>query len=89
MTLFIALTTAASKSSFMIFGDLKEHQLSHKVNKRWVSSQGAALFWGLLDLSRLWEFLDGIYEVELIAGWLTSIGYDGEVLAIPKDRLEN
>jgi len=29
-TLFIALTIAVSKSSFMIFGDLKEHQLFRK-----------------------------------------------------------
>jgi hypothetical protein len=31
--------------------------------------------------------LDRIYEEGLVFGWSTSIGYDGEVLAIPKDRL--
>ena len=34
-TLFIALTTAASKSSFIIFGDQKEHQFFGRVNKKW------------------------------------------------------
>jgi ribonuclease HI len=29
------------------------------------------------------------YEEVLVVGWSTSIGYNGEVLAIPKDRLEN
>jgi hypothetical protein len=54
------------------------------------SSQGTALFWGFLDLSQPWESLDRIYKKGLVIGWSTSIvGYDGEVLAIPKDRLEN
>jgi hypothetical protein len=30
-----------------------------------------------------------IYEEGLVIGWSTSIGYNGEVLAIPKDRHEN
>ena len=34
-TLFIALTTAASKSAFIIFGDQKEHQFFGRVNKKW------------------------------------------------------
>jgi len=53
------------------------------------SSQRAALFWGFLDLSRPWESVDRIYEKGLVVGWSTSTGYGGEVLAIPKDRLEN
>jgi hypothetical protein len=53
------------------------------------SSQGAALFYSFLDLSRSWESVNRIYEEGLDVGWLTSIGYDGEVLATPKDRLEN
>jgi len=48
-----------------------------------------AVFWGFLDLSRLWESLDRIYEEGLDIGWSSSIGHDGEVLATPKDRLEN
>jgi hypothetical protein len=43
---------------------------------------------GFLDLSWPWEFLDEIYEEGLV-GWSTSIGYDGDVLVTPKDRLEN
>ena len=54
-----------------------------------MSSQGAALFWGFLDLSQPWESLDRIYEKGLVVGWPTSIGYDGEALVIPKDRLKN
>jgi hypothetical protein len=42
-----------------------------------------------LDLSWPWECLDRIYKEELDTGWLTSIGYDGEVLITPKDGLEN
>jgi hypothetical protein len=36
-----------------------------------------------------WESLDRIYEEGLDVGWLTSIGYGGEVLVTPKDRLKN
>ena len=54
-----------------------------------VSTEGTALFLGFLDLSRSCESLDGMYEEGLVVGWSTSIGYDDEVLAIPKDRLEN
>jgi hypothetical protein len=61
----------------------------YEVMRSPTSWQGAALFWGLLDQSRPWESLDRIYEEELVVGWSTTIGYDGEVLAIPKDRLEN
>jgi len=52
------------------------------------SSQGTSLFCSLLDLSRPWESLDRIYEEGLDVGCLTSIGYGGEVLVTPKDRLE-
>jgi hypothetical protein len=63
--------------------------LEYKVTGSPMSSQGAALFWGFLDLSRLWESLDRIYEEGLVVGWSSSIGYDGEVLATSKDRLKN
>ena len=53
------------------------------------SSQETALFESLLDLSRAWESVDRIYEEGLDVGWLTSVGYGGEVLGTPKDRLEN
>jgi hypothetical protein len=32
----------------------------YEVMRSPVSSQGAALFWGFLDLSRLWESIEGI-----------------------------
>jgi hypothetical protein len=64
-------------------------RLEYEVMISSTSSQGTALFWGFLDLSRPWESLDRIYKKGLVVGWSTSIGYDGEVLAIPKDRLEN
>jgi len=63
--------------------------LGYEVMRSPMSSQGTALFYSLLDLSRPWESLDRIYEEGLDVGWLTSIGYDGEVLLTPKDRLEN
>jgi len=53
------------------------------------SSQGAAVFQGFFDLSHLLESLDRVYEERLVVEWSTSNEYDGEVLAIPKDRLEN
>jgi hypothetical protein len=58
---------------------------------RWpMSSQGTALFYSLLDLSRPWVSLDRIYEEKLDVGWLTSIGYGGgEGLVTPKDRLQS
>ena len=37
----------------------------------------------------LGESLDRIYKEGLDIGWLTSIGYGGEVLVTPKDRLKN
>jgi hypothetical protein len=63
--------------------------LEYEVMRSLKSLQGAALFQGFLDLSQPWESLDRIYEEGLVVGWSTSIGYDGKVLAIPKDRLEN
>jgi len=54
-----------------------------------MSWQGAALFWGFLDLSWPWKSLDEIYKKGLVAGWSTSIGQDGEALVTPKDRLKN
>jgi hypothetical protein len=42
-----------------------------------------------LDLSWPWESLGRIYEEGLDIGWLTSIGYGGEVLVTPIDRLES
>jgi len=52
-------------------------------------SQGTALFSGLWDLSRPWDFLERILEEESDFGWTTNIGHGGEVLVTPKDRLEN
>jgi hypothetical protein len=63
--------------------------LEYEVMRPLISSQGAALFSGFLDLSQPWKSLNRIYEERLVVGWSTSIGYEGEVLAIPKDRLEN
>jgi hypothetical protein len=63
--------------------------LEYELMRSLMSSQGAALFWGFLDLSQPWEYLNRIYKEGLVVGWSTSTGYDGEVLAIPKDRLEN
>jgi len=69
------------------FGPLD--MLEYEVMRSPMSSQGASLFWGFLDLSRPWESLDRIYEEGLVVGCSTSIGYDGEILAIPTDTLEN
>jgi hypothetical protein len=63
--------------------------LEYEITRSPMSLQGAALFWGFLGLSQPWESLDGIYEKGLAVGWSTSIGYDGEALAIRKDRHEN
>ena len=41
-----------------------------------------------MGLSQPWESLDGIYEKGLAIGWSTSIGYDGEALAIPRQAQE-
>lgn len=54
-----------------------------------MSSHGVALLWGFLDLKRPWQSVDETYKKGLFAGWLASIGPDGEELATPKDRLEN
>ena len=62
--------------------------LEYEVMRSQTSSQEVALSWSFLDLSQPWESLDSIYE-GLDSGWSTSIGYDGEVLATPKDRLKN
>jgi len=42
--------------------------LEYEVMRLLTSWQGAALFWGFLDLSRPWESLDGIYEEGLVVG---------------------
>jgi hypothetical protein len=63
--------------------------LEYEVMRSPMSSQGVALFWGSSDLSWPWESLDGIYKKGLVVSWPASTGQDGEVLAIPKDRLEN
>jgi hypothetical protein len=63
--------------------------LEYKVMRSPISSQGVAMFCGFLDLSWPWESLDRLYEEGLVIGSSTSIGYDGEILAIPKDRLKN
>jgi len=41
-----------------------------------------------LDLSQPWESLGRLYEEGLDVGWLTSIGYGGDVLVTPTNRLE-
>jgi len=43
----------------------------------------------LFDPTRPWECLDRIYKEGLDVGWLTGIGYGGEDLVTPKDRLES
>jgi len=63
--------------------------LEYEVMRSPMSSQGVALFWGSLDLSRPWESLDGIYKKGLVVGWPASTGQGGEALAVPKDKLEN
>ena len=63
--------------------------LGYEVMRWLMSSQGTALFSGLWDLSRPWESLDRIHKEQLDVDWTTSIGYGGEVLVTPKDRLEN
>jgi hypothetical protein len=64
--------------------DVLEYEVMRSSN-----SQGAALFWSLLGLSQPWESLDRIYKEGIDVGWSISIGHNGEVLATPKDRLEN
>jgi len=61
----------------------------YKVMRSPMSLQGAALFGGFLDLSRPWESPDGTYKKGLVVGWPTSIGYNGEALGIPIDKLKN
>jgi len=63
--------------------------LGYEVMRLLTNLQGTALFWGLLDLTRPWESLGRIYKKGLDVGWLTSIGYGGNVLVTPKDRLKS
>ena len=63
--------------------------LEYEVMRSPMSSQGAALFWGFLYLSQLWESIDDIYKKGLVVGWSTSTGQDDEALVTPKDRLQN
>jgi len=63
--------------------------LEYEVMRSPMSSQGAALFWGFLNLSRPWESLDRIYKKGSVVGWQISTGQDGKALAIHKIRLEN
>jgi len=42
--------------------------LEYEVKRSPMSSQGAALFWGSLDLSRPWESLDEIYKRSPVVG---------------------
>jgi len=63
--------------------------LEYEVMRPPTSSQGAALLWGFLDLSQPWQSLDRIQK-RRISRWLVNQHwYNGEVLAIPKDRFEN
>jgi hypothetical protein len=52
-----------------------------------MSLEGVAPVWGSWDLSWPLGSVDETYKTSSIVGWLTSIGQDGEVLAIPKGRL--
>jgi len=54
-----------------------------------IISQGVAPVWVSWNLSRPLGSLDVTYKTSSITGWLTSIGQDGEVLAIPRGRLGN
>jgi len=54
-----------------------------------MSSQEVAPVCGSWDLSLPLGSLDETHKTSSIVGWLTSIGQDGEVLAIPKGRLGN
>jgi hypothetical protein len=54
-----------------------------------MSSQGAALPLGLQGQSRPWGSLGRISVIKLVAGWGTSIGGAGRILAIPNNRLVN
>jgi hypothetical protein len=63
--------------------------LRYEVMRSPTNSQGTALFCSLSDLSWPWESLGRINEEGLDVGWLTGIGYGGEVLVTPKDRLES
>jgi len=63
--------------------------LGYMVMRSSMSSQGTALFYSLSDMSRPWESQSRIYKEGLDVGWLTCIGYGGEVLVTPKDRLES
>jgi len=45
------------------------YMLEYEAMRSPMSSQGAALFWGFLDLSQPWESLDRIYEEGLVVGW--------------------
>jgi len=63
--------------------------LGYEEMRSLTSSQGTALLWSLLDLSRPWESLGRIYKEGLDVGWLTRIGYGDEVLVTPKDRPVN
>jgi hypothetical protein len=62
----------------------------------WVRSNGIAdelarsgCVLGFLEPEPAWESLDRRYDEGLVVGWSSFTGYDGEVVAIPKDRLEN
>jgi hypothetical protein len=63
--------------------------LGYEVMRLLMNSQGTALFYSLSDLSQPWESLGRIYKEGLDVGWLTSIGYSGEVFMTPKDRLKS
>ena len=46
----------------MLWGYIRSlDMLEYEVMRSPMSSQGAALFWGFLDLSRPWESLDELY----------------------------
>ena len=63
--------------------------LKYEVRKSPMGSRLAALLRGFLDPSRPWGSLGEIYKKVSVAGWPTSTGPNGEVLVIPKSRLES
>jgi len=63
--------------------------LEYEVMKSSMGLRGAALLRGFLDPSRPWVSLGEIYKRGSVTGLSTSMGPNGEVLVIPKDRLES
>ena len=63
--------------------------LEHEEMKLLMGSQGAALLSRFFDPSRPCVPLGEIYKTGLVAGWSTNLGPYGEILVIPKSKLES